>query len=410
MRLMKYCLAVVIAAAGAALMAATIETVTLTNIRQINDDGFGAEANKYAFSMAVYRDALYVGTLNIKKMPGMFRFLTGTTAKRATHGAEVWRYDKDGTWTRLVDKGLKSRYNLGVRKMAVAKGCLYGVTANHDEGMEVWRTCDGDNWEVVADRGFGDGNNTSGRGLAEFNGFIYAGTENRSKGAQLWRSKDGENWECVADEGIRDPGNWWVSDFAELDGRLYMGTLNIRGFQLFRTRDGKEFEQLLSGGAEKFTNTGGMKLIVFKDKLYVSTMDFFRGFDLYASGDGVNFQRILEKGHTGGHNAYLWQMKVYNGRLYAGTYHHKLPLPSGAFELYSTGDGVEWIMENVPEPGSGKSKKSWRKKSSENQEPRYSWPDPYYYGVRSMAVFDNKLIIGTASPRYGCRVYEAAGK
>jgi hypothetical protein len=396
---------------GAAVTAAPpLDTVTLTGVRQINDDGFGTEANKYAFSMASYQEALYVGTLNIKKMPGMFRFLTGTTAKRATEGAEIWRYDRDGTWTRLVDGGLNSRYNLGVRKMAVAKGCLYGVTANHDQGMEVWRTCDGVSWEVVADKGFGDERNTSGRGLGEFKGWIYVGTENRTRGAQLWRSRDGEDWEMAADRGIQDSSNMWVSDFAVLDGRLYMGTLNISGFQLYRTGDGTHFERLITDGADKSTNMGGMKLITFKDRLYVSTMDFFRGFDLYSSGDGVTFQRVLKRGHTGKHNAYLWQMEVYNGRLYAGTYHHRLPLPKGTFELYSTGDGVEWVLENVPEPGSEKAGKSRRKKGSEDLEPRYSWPDPYYYGVRSMTVFDEKLIIGAASPRYGCRVYEAAGK
>src|SRR3972149_3677948 len=158
--------------------AAPMGTATLTDIRQINKDGFNIESNKYAFSMAVFKGSLYVGTLNIEKLPGMWNFFTGASTKKVTDGAEVWRYDADGTWTRVVNKGLGDRLNLGLRKMVVIKDCLYGVTANHDEGMEVWRTCDGIDWKRTAIGGVGDKQNTSGRGLGFFNGYIYVGTEN----------------------------------------------------------------------------------------------------------------------------------------------------------------------------------------------------------------------------------------
>lgn len=382
----------VIGALGTAailMAAAGLETATLKDVTQINQDGFGGRANKYAFSMAVYRDSLYVGTLNIKGMPGMFRFFSATTAKRASEGAEIWRYDSSGAWKRVVDAGLGNPHNIGVRKMFVARDCLYGVTANHDEGMEVWRTCDGDEWEAVVKGGFGDRGNTSGRGLGFFKGHIYAGTENRGDGAQLWRSADGQSWEKVAERGIDDKGNVWVSDFAEFQGRLYMGTLNILGgMQAFRTADGESFERIFKGGLEKRTNTAGMKLIVFKDRLFLSSMDFFRGFDLYVSDDGENFERVLAKGYTSRHHAYLWQMEVYNGRLYAGTYRHSdFTIPTGSFSLFSSEDGIEWTMENDDAFG-----------------------NPWYYGVRSMAVYDGRLVIGTASARYGCKVFTAAGK
>ena len=68
MRKVKYLAAVMVIFMGAAVMAASyVETDTLTGIQQINEDGFGTEANKYSFSMAVFNDSLYVGTLNIKK-------------------------------------------------------------------------------------------------------------------------------------------------------------------------------------------------------------------------------------------------------------------------------------------------------------------------------------------------------
>ncbi len=363
------------------------ETETLHEVTQLNQDGFGARDNKYAFSMAVFRDKLYVGTLNIKRMPGMIRFFTATTGKRASNGAEVWRYDGE-EWTRVVDSGLDSHMNIGVRKMVAGEECLWAVTANHDQGMEVWRTCDGDLWEAVIKGGFGDKNNTSGRGMGFFKGHLYVGTENRKQGAQLWRTEDGEHWEKVADNGIMDKGNWWMSDFAEFKGRLYTGTLNAAGMQAYRTADGVHFERLFEGGLSKWTNTAGMKVYVFKDRLFLGTMDFFRGFDLYVSEDGKSFERVLAKGHTNRHNAYLWQLVEYEGRLYAGTYFHKgISIPSGKFMLYSSPDGLDWTVENDNAFG-----------------------NPYYYGVRSTAVYQGRLIIGTASAKYGCKIIAAKKK
>jgi len=376
-----------VVALSLAAAAGAIETRTLANIVQINEDGFGSHANKYAFSMAEYEGSLYVGTLNIKRMPGMVRFFSGTNAKRATTGAEIWSYDGH-EWTREVDEGLESYLNLGVRKMITAKGCLWAVTANHNEGMEVWRTCGRDNWEVTARGGFGDQDNTSGRGMGEFKGYIYIGTENRAKGAQLWRSKDGVEWEKLIDSGATDKTNWWFSDFVAFKDQLYTGTLNPTGMQLFRTSDGVNFEQVFKGGLEKFTNTAAMKLYVWNGRLWLSTMDFFQGFDLYASEDGLNFERVLKRGHEKHTYAYLWQIEAYNGRLYGGTYQHFGILPPfGRFAIFSTDDGENWITE------------------TDN-----AFGNRWYYGVRSTAVWDGKLVIGTASARYGCKIFTAEGK
>jgi hypothetical protein len=190
----------------------------------------------------------------------------------------------------------------------------------------------------------------------------------------------------VARNGINDRGNIWLSDLVEFKGRLYMGTLNLAGAQLFRTEDGIHFERLFNRGLTKTTNTAAMKLYVFQDRLLVATMDFLRGFDLFASDDGVSFRRVLANGYTDRHYGYLWQMQEFNGRLYAGLYYHRgLRLPYGRFGLLSSPDGLEWTVENADGFGF-----------------------PWQYGIRTLAVFDNRLIIGTASARYGCKVFSAA--
>ncbi|MBI5394720.1 MAG: hypothetical protein HZA91_05410 [Verrucomicrobia bacterium] len=368
----------------APFLAAAAEPATLSGVRQLNQDGFGTEDNKYALSMEVYRGALYVGTLNIKGMLGMLRFATGATARFLTGGGEVWRYDTEGRWSRVVAAGLENRHNLGVRKLKVVGDCLYGVTANHDQGMEVWRTRDGERWEAVSRRGFGQPGNTSGRGLGWFKGMIYVGTENRKTGAEIWRSADGLQWERVVNRGGGDPRNVWFSDLFEFQGRLYAGTLNMRGMQLFASRDGSRFEPVFKGGLDKATNVGALKLLVFQDRLYVGTMDYSRGFDLYRTADGVHFERVLENGHTSRYNAYLWQMEEYHGRLYAGIYDYRVPLPRGRFQLYSSADGKNWAIETADGFG-----------------------NLWHYGARTLAVFQDRLIIGTASARYGCKVFAA---
>ncbi len=93
----------------------------------------------------------------------------------------------------------------------------------------------------------------------------------------------------------------------------------------------------------------------------------------------------MEKGGEHKNNVYVWYMKEYRNRLYAGTF--KL----GGFDLYSAEEpGVdEWTMETSNGFG-----------------------DIEHYGVRSMAVFQDRLIIGTAtaSPAGGCKIYEAVTK
>ena len=377
-----------ILALGAVLMlaAAPNETLSLKDITQLNVAGFGDHANRYAFSMAVYKDALYVGTLNVKNMPAMFNFAAAMRMGSATEGAEIWRYDQDGTWTRVVEKGLGRPANFGVRKLLAVGDCLYGVTANHDQGMEVWRTCDGTKWEAVADRGFGDKHNTSGRGLGAFNGAIYVGTENRSHGAQIWRSADGKKWERVIDKGLGDPKNVWVSELVEFKGELYLGTLNSKGGQVFRSHDGEHYELVATAGLSDKHNRGVMKLIVFKDRLFLSTLNFSQGACLFLSEDGAAFTPVIEQGLISKANAYIWQLQEYSGRLYAGTYNHRIP-PTGGFMLFSSDDGQEWKIENTDGFG-----------------------DRGYYGIRTMSLFHGRLIIGTASARYGAKVYSAQGK
>ncbi|MEI8229084.1 MAG: hypothetical protein WCH77_12605, partial [Planctomycetota bacterium] len=93
----------VVALPGNAAPATATTAATLQDIRQINADGFGTASNKYAFSMAVFNGDLYVGTLSVDSMQGMLSFFWCRSAVGVTEGAEIWRYGRDGSWTRVVD-------------------------------------------------------------------------------------------------------------------------------------------------------------------------------------------------------------------------------------------------------------------------------------------------------------------
>ena len=180
-----------------------------------------------------------------------------------SNGAQIYKGDlkDDGItweWTQVLRDGLHDPNNYGIRKFKVAGEYLYAVTANHITGFELWRTKDGEVWEVVMADGFGDNDNTSGRGLSTFEvegegRWLYVGSENRRSGAKIFRralQSDGDftedsDWKEVVADGLGNRFNLWFSDFAEYNGHLYTGTLNPGGMQLWRTRDGTNFEMLV---------------------------------------------------------------------------------------------------------------------------------------------------------------------
>lgn len=370
------------------------------DVRQVNADGFGDTTNQYAWSMIAFKEKLYVSTLNTQDaIPGIVQFFWGLPFP--SFGTQVWRgdvYDQNiWAWEKVVDGGNGNPLHYGIRKMAVIGEYLYGVTANHTEGLDVWRTYDGLQWEVVATNGFNNPKNTSGRGLAAFNGYLYVGTENRSEGAEVWRRSihatgdfvADSQWEQVVSEGLGYTANFWFSDFVVHGDYLYTGTIHLLGMQLWRT-DGQSFELLFENGYDDPGNTGAMKLALFNDRLYVSSMNWFTGFDLFVSEKRLDeypdenpdmvFSNILDDDRVGGLSPYAWYLLTYNGKFYVGTFRL-----TGGFKLFSSVDGENFELET---------------------EDSFGCPDQY--GIRTMEEFKGRLMIGTAgiTPHRSCKILE----
>jgi hypothetical protein len=133
----------------------------------LNTNGFGDPNNWSARSMAVFRNALFVGTFN------------------AVDGAEVWSFDSG--WIPLADHGFGDSHNVGISTLFGYGEYLYAGTENTSTGTEIWRTKDGLNWEQVNSDGFGTPNNGEAASMAGFGPYLFVGTRNFTTGGEVWR-------------------------------------------------------------------------------------------------------------------------------------------------------------------------------------------------------------------------------
>jgi hypothetical protein len=83
-------------------------------------------------------------------------------------------------------------------------------------------------WEMVIGDGLGDLSNIKVESLLVHNDVLYAVTFNW-QGLQIWRSEDGRNWQQIISDGFGDPNNFstlWNNALTEFQGHLLIGTWN----------------------------------------------------------------------------------------------------------------------------------------------------------------------------------------
>ena len=133
-----------------------------------------------------------------------------------------------------------------------------------------------------------------------------------------------------------------------------------------------------------------MRMTVYNNRLYIGTMNFFSGASLLVNTDteGLEFEFLFINGNGNRANAYVWQLQVYNNRLYVGTFD-----TSRQFDLFSAEGNIDnstvWDVE------------------TENAFGFFG-----HYGIRTMSVWNNKLMIGSASylRNKGAIVFEGTAK
>jgi hypothetical protein len=345
---------------------------------QFGENGFGNQFNRYAWSVAVFNDRLYIGVQNEHT------------------GAEIWRTDGVGKQP-VVRNGLTTSHNIGPRSMEVCLGKLWAGTDNVTDGAQLWNSANGTTWTPVLTGGNGIAPTTrSIRALhctSMFNSteYLYIGMQDSTTGGKVVRTKDGVNFQTIVARGFGLNGNSSIHAYAEFNGALYAGTLNnSSGQQVWRTFDGVHWENVVGpmsgtpGGFGHEDSAATTDMQAYNGNLYLGNINALGGFGVYATPDGVNWTKIGEDGFGIPGNDYAWQFIVYENALWLGTLNNKAFLNPGTFGagLWRTFDGFGVWEEMVG--------------SRNAVYLPWGFGDPDNMGVRTLIEYRGKLYIGTA--------------
>jgi len=239
--------------------------------------GFGDPHNSYSWSMAWFKNKLYVGTgrdiLALKAFedvpfpmkPWPVTIPPTIYVPDMDLRAQIWCYTPErGTWEMVYqspliivstpsgdrqiarDTGYRSMRVFtekdGSESLYIATGMAAGV------GAYILRTTDGRNFETVSVPGLipglPEGSITSIRALIVFNGKLYTtpagskGSGNMTEVRTIYESEDPAHgvWIPVSEPSFGDDTNLSVFDMGVFNGYLYAGTLNpTSGCQIWKT-------------------------------------------------------------------------------------------------------------------------------------------------------------------------------
>ena len=344
---------------------------------QFGPNGFGYQYNRYAWSVAVFNDELYIGIQNEKT------------------GAQIWRTDGVGR-ERVLNGGLTSKNNIGPRSMAVCLGKLWAGTDNSRDGAQLWNTSDGQNWTtVLADGGGITPTVRSIRGLSCFTigsvEYLYLGMQDLYTGGKVRRTADGVNFETIVNAGFGNRQNTAIHVFQEFNGAIYAGTQNdTTGLEVWRTVNGTSWENVVGTQAQTpggfgHENSGStLDLEVFNGHLYLGDINAFNGFGVWATPDGLAWQQIGTDGFGVPGNDYAWQFAVYEGALWLGTLNNH-----AFFDPGTLGGGLWRSFDPFT---------AWEEMVGSRQASYMGWgfDDHMNMGIRTIIEYHGKLYFGTA--------------
>ena len=348
--------------------------------KQLTDNGFGKKTNLAARGIAVYNNELYIGTHNTKLpkpldalFPEFSQVISQLLPNILPNLLQINNRFKIIFWI--------AHY---LRNRIVRQG-LHLIVKSSD-GCEIWKYnyTTGSLTQVVGDEsitgmksGFNYTFNCMAGTFKEFKNKLYVGTWStplgslrnlHRKGGEIWRY-DGSSWEQVVGHnapmmkgGFGNVDNIAIFDLEEFNGYLYAGTMNWDfsengGCEVWRSQDGIQWEQVVEHGFRPNMSEADLK--------------------------------------TGVTNTYCWRMEVFQNQLYVGTFNSLYKFIGNAgmgCQFWRTIDGKEWEKVALPK-GDGFGK-------------------PEIYGVRTMAVYNNELYVGTAANLLldkGCEIWKYDG-
>lgn len=313
----------------------------------ISDDGFGDPQNNYAWSMAGFKDDIYIGTgRNVPYMVSLAMkrqgvFPANMTLSFLTHPAgspppalclpnesppspadvitwsndmraEIWRYH-ESTWTRVHQAstfinpldGYTYPEGVGYRIMTPftdteGTEALYAGVGFGFGRVLVIRSTDGITWEPVNTAGIPSRDT---RAMTTHNGKLYVGTGDGIYASDC-PSTSTDTWEKVAD--------FQVASLKSFNGYLYTGTGNpggpseTDGFEVWRSSTASpegpdDWVRVVSGGAGDAWNVLAASMQDYHGDLFVGSMNLpfgtgtegLKGFDLIRVDTGDSWDLIV---------------------------------------------------------------------------------------------------------------------
>jgi hypothetical protein len=328
------------------------------------DGGFGDKHNICAWSMAKYKEYLYVGTLNVVKGCQVYRSKTG---------------DK-GTWKQVNVNGFGNKSG-GARTMLVFKDLLWIVTYSRRSGSQVWVTNGEDDkeglikWKQANLDGFGEGQNIPGsRAMVVYKGKLHVGSQGITGFPRVYRYDGSTEFDKI------QPKKWTFTNKNWQDKSSPIGDYSLIGNMInFKTPDGKEYiyagfysevASLLGELKRKFSLKTILKIIKFFTLVRCKILRY----------DGDKWEEISEEGF-GKPNIMTMSALAHDNSLYFGT--------SNMFgaQLWKTEDGTRW--QQVSKRGFGQTLNT---------------------SVWGSHTFDNRLVIGIQNLMKGCQIWASTKK
>lgn len=258
--------------------------MSVSNLEQINVDGFGLGASNYISREVVeINGSIYSGDW----YGNVWRYSEGTSWDLVNSGAGHFVYDfnnklvttqpsaagikinmmnSDGTFSQINSDGFGNANNFGNDGFAEVSGTMYMSTHNGVNGTQIFRYDGGSAWTQINENGFGSAQNDNSY-LYNYNGSLIATTWNVS-GAQVYKYEESGSWQKIAENGFG--ASYDTVRMANLNDNLYAIASGAVGTRVFRYDGGMTWTPISSQGFGDPGNTKGF-LTVFNNTLYAST-------------------------------------------------------------------------------------------------------------------------------------------
>jgi hypothetical protein len=116
---------------------------------------------------------------------------------------------------------------------------------------------------------------------------MYLGIRNESTGGQIWRTRDGWQWEPVVGDGFGDPANIKIESLLAHEGSLFAVTFNEQtGVQVWRSTDGISWELDSANGFGHPNNSSSLwnnAILEYRGRILIGTWNNFDGGELWMS-------------------------------------------------------------------------------------------------------------------------------